>query len=393
MTHWHILTPELPPECGGVGDYTAQLAEALSMSGDRVSMYSPGATAWRSASRVQVISLPDRFGPLSQQLLATRLDRSPSSPLLVQYVPAVLGARGANRSFCTWVRSRVLRGADVRIMFHEPYLYFQWRPDLMLTGLAQRSMARTLLEGERGSTPTVYFSTDAWRRYLVGYGPGAVAAALTLPIPSSIPCANEPAAVRAARDVFSDAQYLVGHFGTYGGHVAPLLRRTVHALLSSDSRIAMLLAGAGSRSFAEQIIARHPEYRGRVIGGGRTSARDISLALQACDVLVQPYPDGITTRRTSVMAGLANACAVVTCGGPLTEPVWRETSCVSLAESPDTIALRAGVLLADANERASLRARAGSTYAARFDLRHTIAALRTAAPGQRSLLPPQGAFV
>jgi hypothetical protein len=393
MTHWHVLTPELPPDCGGVGDYTAQLAEALSMSGDRVSVYGPGASAWRSAGRVEVISLPDRFGPLSQQFLTTRLDRAPSSRLLVQYVPAAFGARGANRSFCTWVRGRVSRGADVRVMFHEPYLYFQWRPDLMLTALAQRSMARTLLEGERGPTATVYFSTDAWRRYLVRYGPRAVAAALTLPIPSSIPCANAPAAVRAARDAFSDAQYLVGHFGTYGRHVAPLLRRIVHALLSSDSRIAMLFVGAGSDSFAEQTVARHPAYRGRAIGSGRTSARDISIALQACDVLVQPYPDGITTRRTSAMAGLANACAVVTCGGPLTEPVWRETSCVSLAESPDMIAHGASVLLADADARASLRARARSTYAARFDVRHTIAALRKAAPARRSLLPPQGAFV
>jgi glycosyltransferase involved in cell wall biosynthesis len=392
MTHWHVLTPELPPQCGGVGDYTAQLAEALSSSGDRVSVYSPGASAWRSDDRVEVVSLPDRFGPASQQILTTRLDRAPSSRLLVQYVPAVFGARGANRSFCTWVRRRVSRGTDVRIMFHEPYLYLQWRPDHMLTALAQRSMARTLLEGERGLTPTVYFSTDAWRRYLVRYGPVAVAAAITLPIPSSIPCANEPAAVRAARDVFSGAQYLIGHFGTYGRHVAPLLRRIVDALLSSDSRIAMLCVGAGSDSFAEQFVAGHPAYRGRVIGGGRTSARDTSLALQACDVLVQPYPDGVTTRRTSVMAGLANACAVVTCGGPLTEPIWRETSCVSLAQSPATMAHTARVLLEDEDARASLRARARSTYAATFDVQHTIAALRSAAPARRSLLPAQGAF-
>jgi glycosyltransferase involved in cell wall biosynthesis len=389
MTRWHVLTPELPPHCGGVGDYTAQIAEALSQSGDNVSVYSPApASVWTGAARLEVIALPDRFGPAAQQLLTTRLDRDPSSRLLVQYVPAVFGARGSNRSFCNWVRGRVSSGTDVRIMFHEPYLYFQWRPDHMLTALAQRSMARTLLDGGHGQLPTVYFSTDAWRRYLLRYGPSAIAGALTLPIPSSIPCANEPGAVRAARQAVGDAHYLVGHFGTYGRHVAPLLRRIVHALLASDSRLAMICLGAGSDAFAQQILAERPMYQSRLIGGGRASPRDISLALQACDVLVQPYPDGVTTRRTSVMAGLANGCAVVTCDGPLTEAVWRETSCVSLAPSADAIGRAAGVLLADPEARAALRARARRTYAARFDVRHTIESLRSAVPASR----PEGAF-
>jgi glycosyltransferase involved in cell wall biosynthesis len=150
----------------------------------------------------------------------------------------------------------------------------------------------------------------------------------------------------------------------------------------------MICLGAGSDAFAQQILAERPVYQGRLIGGGRASPRDISLALQACDVLVQPYPDGVTTRRTSVMAGLANGCAVVTCDGPLTEAVWRETSCVSLAPSADAIGRAAGVLLADPEARAALRARARRTYAARFDVRHTIESLRSAVPASR----PEGAF-
>jgi glycosyltransferase involved in cell wall biosynthesis len=97
--------------------------------------------------------------------------------------------------------------------------------------------------------------------------------------------------------------------------------------------------------------------------------------LQACDVVVQPYPDGVTTRRTSVMAALANARAVVTCDGGLTESVWRDSGCVFLAASAAALVGAARDLLANAPARAALEARASATYAARFDLRHTIDAL------------------
>ena len=92
---WHILTPELPPDCGGVGDYTAQVAEALAGRGDAVSVYSPPAlAAWTTPDGIEAVTLGDRFGAESVRTLSSRLDREPSSRLLVQYVPAVFGRRG-----------------------------------------------------------------------------------------------------------------------------------------------------------------------------------------------------------------------------------------------------------------------------------------------------------
>jgi hypothetical protein len=80
------------------------------------------------------------------------------------------------------------------------------------------------------------------------------------------------------------------------------------------------------------------------------------------------------------MAGLANGRAVVTSEGPLTEHIWRETGSVRLASSIDAMVTAARELLSDASARASLEARASATYASRFDLRHTIDALRSPAP-------------
>jgi glycosyltransferase involved in cell wall biosynthesis len=373
---WHIVTPELPPDCGGVGDYAAQLAQALAESGDGVSVYSPPACRpWTAPDGIEAVTLEDRFGAGSVRELSARLDRDPASRLLVEYVPSVFGRRGTNVPFCRWLRSRRNAGGDVRVMFHEPYLYLRWRPDHIVTAFTQRAMAAILLD----AATHVYLSTDTWRRYLGHFRADAVQRAVTLPIPSAIPCVDSADAVQATRRAMTGiATHLVGHFGSYGHHVAPLLRRALNDLLSADLHVAALCTGAGSDSFAERMIAERPMLRGRLFATGRAPAREISVHLQACDLLLQPFPDGVTTRRTSVMAGLANGRAVVTADGALTEEIWRATGSVALVPSDDTAALveTARELLADTNVRASLAARGSATYASHFALRHTIAALR-----------------
>jgi glycosyl transferase family 1 len=375
-TRWHIVTPELPPDCGGVGDYTAQVAEAFARSGDRVSVYSPPACCpWNAPDGVEVVTLEDRFGSRSVRELSARLDRDPASRLLVEYVPAVFGRRGTNMPFCRWLRSRRNAGGDVRVMFHEPYLYLRWRPDHIVTAFTQRAMAAILLD----AATHVYLSTDTWRRYLAGFRADAAQRAVTLPIPSAIPRVDSTGAVRAARTaIIGSATHLVGHFGSYGQHVAPSLRQALNDLLTSESHVAALCTGAGSDSFVERMVVERPMLQGRLCATGRLPARDISVHLQACDLLLQPYPDGVTTRRTSIMAGLANGRAIVTADGALTEDVWRATASVALVPSGDAAALArtARELLADPTARASLSARALTTYESCFALRHTIDALR-----------------
>jgi glycosyltransferase involved in cell wall biosynthesis len=373
---WHVVTPELPPDCGGVGDYTAQIAEALARGGDAVSVYCPPAAAsWSPSEDIDVVTLGDRFGMRTMRELSVRIERGFDSRLLVQYVPAVFGRRGTNVAFCRWLLARRQAGVDVRVMFHEPYLYLRWRPDQIVTAFTQRAMAAILLDAAN----QLYLSTDTWRRYLARFRPGAVQDAVTLPIPSAIPSVDASHAVHATRTTaIVNAKYLVGHFGSYGNHIAPTLGRALKDLLSSDARVAALCTGSGSDRFVKRFAAEHPSLRGRLTGVGRASAHDISVQLQACDVLLQPYPDGVTTRRTSVMAGLANKRAVITSDGKLTEDVWRRTHCVALTPAGDAAALAQATreLLDDVSNRGALESRACATYDSCFALRHTVDALR-----------------
>ena len=154
-----------------------------------------------------------------------------------------------------------------------------------------------------------------------------------------------------------------------------------------DARV--LLVGSGGEAFARRPPA---DVRDRVDATGRLSAAEAAAALRACDLIVQPYPDGVTTRRTSVMAALTTSVPVLTTSGPLTEPVWARDlrggaragrRCRRAASSwPRGLA-------ADPAARAALGARGRALYDGQFALDVTIARMRRARTpsGSRGMTP------
>jgi len=82
-----------------------------------------------------------------------------------------------------------------------------------------------------------------------------------------------------------------------------------------------------------RLTAQNPHLGIRIAATGELPAEQIPAHLRACDLLVQPFPDGVSSRRTSVMAGLANGVPVVTNLGLLSEPLWRKSGAVALAPS------------------------------------------------------------
>jgi glycosyltransferase involved in cell wall biosynthesis len=396
MTHWTILTCEYPPGRGGVGDYTAQVAAALAEAGDTVTVFCPPrpvpapheAGVSIQPPGVEVVMLDDVYGSIGRRSIDRRLgdqrlSREPST-ILVQYVPTGFGLRGANIPWCRWLLERRRRhGDDVRVMFHEPYFEYTWSPIRQnALAVAERLMARMLLR----AASRVYLSTDAWRRYLAPHTvAGRPQTFVTLPIPSAIPRCDRPADVIERRQQLlgSSADQLVGHFGTFGSHVAPMVTAILTRLMGHGTRIRAVCVGSGSDAFVRAFDEAEPTLRGRAVATGPISALDAAIVISSCDLLVQPYPDGVTTRRTSIMAGLVNARPIVTTTGHLTEPVWADTGAVGLAAARDTgscVAL-AHTLLSDEKKREALAARGEQVYLERFALAHTIRILRGALEG------------
>lgn len=376
MPTYHLVTGEYPPHAGGVGDYTQLVAAALAARGCEVHVWSPAVSESRMDGDVHLHRLEDGFGPASRRALELGLAEAPGRVLL-QYVPNALGARGANFRFCRWLQ-RAGRRADVRIMFHEPYFYFGWQHPLRNgLALAQRFMAAALLRA--GST--AYASTDAWRPHLGSWAPPHLRIVVT-PIPTTVARDAEGGAVARWRMLFTrdghDAA-IVGHFGTYGDHVARDLGAVLPLILRAEPGVRVVCLGRGSDTFVEELPV---QWHNRVLGTGALSREDMAAALRACDLVVQPYPDGVTTRRTSVMAALANGVATVTSSGALTEGVWSERRAVGLAAAGDAAALSAAVtrLLRNPDERAALAARGQRLYDEAFALECTISALLHGVP-------------
>jgi glycosyltransferase involved in cell wall biosynthesis len=141
------------------------------------------------------------------------------------------------------------------------------------------------------------------------------------------------------------------------------------------------MLGHGSDTAREEIVARDPRMAARVAAAGSLPAEALSAHISACDVMLQPYPDGVSSRRTSAMVAFAHGVPIVTTAGPLTETIWHEADAAAIvpAGDADRLADAVAALLQDPDRRAAIAGRAARIYDEHFDLRHTIAALRSPA--------------
>lgn len=385
MTGWHILTGEYPPQSGGVSDYTRLLASKLAQAGDEVHVWAPACLEPTPVDKgVEVHRLPGRFGPRTLTALNARLKEFDGPRrVLVQYVPQAFGWKGLNLPFCLWLWSK--RRDAVWVMFHEVYFPLGWKqsPSHNLLGAVTRLMAALVTSAAERK----FVSIPAWTP-LLSSGDVKRKQAVWLPVPSNVPVLDARADTAETRArLLSNGQFLIGHFGTYGSGIADYLLSVLPPLLTDYSDRRALLLGRGSEEMREKVVRQYPELSEKVCASGSLPADEISGHISACDLMIQPYVDGVSSRRTSVMACLAHGLPVVTTKGRLTESLWAESESVMLVDSIDVDGLVSAVeqLLADAAERERLGAAARVLYQKSFDIRHVISALRDESPGSGSI--------
>lgn len=370
----HFLTPEYPPRHGGVADYTHQIATELSRAGEPVHVWGPFGSTAQPGSPIVVHADLGGFRPADLRRASARLDEFPAPRrLLVQWVPHGFGQRAMNLPFCFWLWRRSVAGDAIELIVHEPFVTFTGSVGQHAVAVVQRAMTLLLLSAAR----RVWVTTRAWAPLLAPYLAGNHTRIEWLPVPSSL----EAADAGSARDVRAryapGAASLIGHFGTHGSLVTSILADAIPLLARSDPNARFVLIGSEGERFRSTLVARDGSLAARVTATGTLNARELSAHIAACDVLLQPYPDGVTSRRTTAMAGLLAGVPVVTTRGTLTESFWQEGAAVKLAEVGDVDAIVRHVLrlLEEPAERRR-QAEAGRAFYDRwFDVRHTVAAL------------------
>lgn len=375
---WHLITCEFPPRIGGISDYSFTMATALADAGHDTHVWCPPSpSSVPSTAGVVVHATLGQFG--IRDLLRTGRDlNSFEGPrrLFVQWVPHGYGWRSLNVVFALWLACRAwLQGDELHVMVHEPFLRLSLNPFHLAGALIHRLMLAVACS----RAARIWVSIPAWADEIRAFVPRRVPCEW-LPVPSPISPSAENRSLPERLEGRS-RDLVIGHFGTFSPLVTPLLARTLDGILHG-SATQVLLIGRGSDAFRARYLAARGELANRVHATGVLASADVRQAIERCDVMVQPYPDGISARRTSALAVLACGGVVVTNGGRLTEGLWRESGAVALAPRPDgrLLADVALQVMGDADRRLRLSRLARDLYDRVFDIRHSVDRLRAAVP-------------
>jgi glycosyltransferase involved in cell wall biosynthesis len=381
MSEWHLITCEYPPQVGGVSDYTYLVGSELAAVGHKVHVWCPPSDGETPlAPGVTVHREFGHFSPADLRRVGRLLNEFPAPRrLFVQWVPHGFGYRSLNLAFCLWLWKRSKINKDfIDLMVHEPYLAFlEGSRKQDLAACVHRVMTIVMLNAAR----RVWVSIPAWVPRLQPYAFGRRLGFDWLPLPSTVPVVENTEFISKIRNHHTnDGQLLLAHFGPYIKQVSEPVSKLLYSLLGNYHNLSVLLLGKGGEAMRNQMIQTQPNLTNRIYATGLLSMEELSAHLSACDLIIQPYPDGVSSRRTSAMACLSHGLPMITTTGRLTEPLWEQSGAVALAPVGDIEMLKqlAERLIADKDERERLSVASAMLYQECFALDHTLAALQAA---------------
>ena len=313
-----MLTGELPPDRGGVGDYTARLSDALAALGTPIGILTrrrPGIPSRRVLGdcSVPVHGTIDRWGPRAFPRITRALSRLGSRPLLhIQFQAGAFDLGGSVHLLPSLLRATLPR-ARVVTTFHDflvPYLFPRAGPVRLA---ANRLLAR--------SSHAAIF-TDLTDLELAGPGVhGRV-----VPIGSNVDrvTAAEPSQAEVRRQLGADDEtFVVGYFGFLNpSKGVPTLLEAIGQVAArrpgQNVRLVLIGAEAGVSNPTDLTQARavhdaieHERLGQLIVRTGYLPPPELSATLLACDVVALPFRDGASARRGTLMAALAHALPIV----------------------------------------------------------------------------------
>lgn len=336
-----VLLADPSSKIDAIYAYTRRLITSLSARGD-----------------VQVSCINPRKVSAESLRSTRRLPEVGEATMLLQYNPFIYGRWGFAPwlPFKLWSLKRSEDRPKIAVMVHESPFPISGLKSAVI-GIWQRLQFLAV----RLIADVLFVSISAWTDDLAGKWPRRPV--YHLPVASNLPDMRR-ARVSVRETLGAGRETLVlASFGS--GHPSRLMEyvaKTTEAITSAGIRVILLNLGSDSPGVQVNGVP--------VIAPGYLDDEESARYLAAADIYLAPFVDGVSTRRTTVMAALQHGLPVVGTDGELTDGVLRRaTDALSLTPAGDSVAFAdaACVLAKDAAERNRRGARARSLYETQFD--------------------------
>ena len=301
-----IVSDQFPPTKGGIGDYTALLANSLIDRGARVSLFVPKGSV-HSNCRASIAAAYPTWSWFTLGLLHRTLESTGAQWVHLQHN----GGMYQNCRLAAYLLPLYLRWkrwpGRIAVTFHD----INRRPLFPKANALMDWLIRRLAKDADLVIAADTTDVDTLR----GFG----AIAYQVPIGSNIPVADESAEtrahIRARYDVPPD-HFLLGHFGTALG--LEILFEAVSRLPLATLLLVGKTVSRGNLGAIDQVPDSIREklkslgIESRIRWTSHLPVTDVADALFACDAIVLPYPAGASLRHGGMLAALSQGRALIT---------------------------------------------------------------------------------
>lgn len=354
-----ILSPGRDGGADGIRDHTARLAEELSRA-VRVEVLAEQGLDPAGLPGIPLRTCFSSDHPASVLAVPGAVAAAGADWLFVQYSPFCYGRWGLNPylPLAIALARRRRPGLRVALMIHEPFVPVTGPKNAVMTAWQRPQLLALGLAAD-----VVFASIAPWVQRFRAWFPGRPV--VHLPVGSNLPAATRSRlAARQAIGV-GDGVLLLGLFGT--AHPSRLLDRVAaacQAVRAAGLDAALLYVGPDGAAVAAALDGLP------LVDAGYLPAAAAADRLAAVDVYLAPFSDGVSTRRTSFMAGLQQGLATLATAGPLSdELLLREAGrsfLLAPVASPEAFAREAARLAGDPPLRRRLGEAGRALYAREF---------------------------
>ena len=325
-----IISPAFPPDRDGVGDYTSVLADGLAEKNEVIIVTSKlKGVKSESKNKFHVIREIDKWGGLDLfHILSICKNFSPEL-VIIQYVSFMYGRGGINLIFP--LLSILLRiRYRVFTMLHELFTPFGHSIKTFLMSLVQRLMLFFLIIG----SDRIGVSIKVWERVLKRFFFWRKGDFRWIPIPSNIEISTKTHIPEKLQGF--NKKPLLAFFGSlHITKIVEFLTASLDALVKKGYDSGLLIIGQDEKAISDYLKELPYYLKERIFCTGYCNSDDVSQYLLASDIFLLPLIDGISSRRTTLMAALNHGLPVVSTSGFLTDDIFLIEDFTLLSQSTD----------------------------------------------------------